>query len=105
MPTAGAPRRLVRSAPNALANTIAGSPDAVWRFLTGLAVQVGPQVQRDLQALRQAKYEGLGRLARLTTNLENVTVEDWEVPGLVNRPAGGLRQGQRCRGEREWGGL
>lgn len=33
---------------NALRNTIAGSPDAVWRFLTGLATRLAPQVANDV---------------------------------------------------------
>jgi len=70
---------------NALRNTIAGSPDAVWRFLTGLATRLAPQVANDVRTLRHVKYDGLSRIRRLGTTPDAVDITDREIPDLINR--------------------
>eukprot|EP00667_Euglena_gracilis_P009257 EG_transcript_9396 len=80
---------------NALANTIAGSPDAVWRFLTGLVAHLGPAVRQELQRLRETKHRNLSRVSRFTTAVSDVTVQDWELPTLVNQHLEALSQEQR----------
>ena len=78
---------------NAMANTLAASPENVWRFLAHLAAQIRPQIEREMALLRQVKYDNMTYLGKATTREEAVVVQDHEVPELVSKYIQGLAGG------------